>query len=275
MKHFYRKILSTCIFVLTSITISAYDCEIDGILYELSDNEATVVCPDILSVDEANYSVVLSHYYSGDLVIPSSITYKGNVYSVTAIRSSAFMYSPNLISITIPNSVTTIGSGIFAGCSNLESIIVSSDNPVYDSRENCNAIIETSTNTLIAGCKNTVIPNTTTAIGGSAFADCYGLPSITIPNKTTDIGFQAFSGCSGLTTISVESGNTKYDSRDNCNAIIETESNTLIAGCQNTIIPNSVTTIGNCSFFNCANITSINIPNSVTTIDSNAFMYCI
>ena len=275
MKHYYRKILSMCLFVLTSITVSAYDCEIDGILYELSDNEATVVCPDVLSYDEANYSVVLSHYYSGDLVIPSSITYEGVVYNVTAIGYSAFMYSPNLTSVTIPNSITSIANGaIFQGCDNLESIKVSSDNPVYDSRENCNAIIETSTNTLIAGCKNTVIPNTVTAIGGGAFYDCYGLTSITIPNKVTDIGSQAFSGCIGLINISVDSGNTKYDSRDNCNAIIETESNTLISGCQNTIIPNSVTGISGWAFEHCVNIASINIPNSVTAIGSYAFDNC-
>ena len=298
MKHYYRKILSMCLFVLTSITVSAYDCEIDGILYELSDNEATVVCPDVLSYDEANYSVVLSHYYSGDLVIPSSITYEGVVYNVTAIGYSAFMYSPNLTSVTIPNSITSIANGaIFQGCDNLESIKVSSDNPVYDSRENCNAIIETSTNTLIAGCKNTVIPNTVTAIGGGAFYDCYGLTSITIPNKVTDIGSQAFSGCTNLSSITIGNGltqitydafrhckslesikvasdNPTYDSRDNCNAIVNTETNQIVVGCKTTTFPNSVTGISEGAFYGCNGLNSIYIGGGVKTIGRMAFAYC-
>ena len=90
----------------------------------------------------------------------------------------------------------------------------------------------------------------------------------------TSIGSSAFSYCSGLTSIVVEDGNTSYDSRDNCNAIIEIESNTLIVGCKNTIIPSSVTSIGNGAFYYCSGLTSVIIPNSVTNIGNNAFYYC-
>jgi len=101
-----------------------------------------------------------------------------------------------------------------------------------------------------------------------------GLTSVIIPNSVTNIGDQAFTLCSGLTSIVVESGNSKYDSRDNCNAIIESSTNTLIFGCQNTTIPNSVTSIGNNAFEKCIGLTSIIIPNSVTTIGTGSFYKC-
>jgi hypothetical protein len=113
-----------------------------------------------------------------------------------------------------------------------------------------------------------------TSIGGSAFWECFGLTSITIPNSVTSIGDSAFYGCTGLTSIVVENGNSKYDSRNNCNAIIETASNTLIAGCNNSIIPNSVTSIGDFAFYGCSGLTSITIPNSVTSIGNGAFWGC-
>ena len=194
--------------------------------------------------------------------------------SVTSIAGSAFMDCSGLTSLTIGNSVTSIGNQAFEGCSGLTSISVESGNTVYDSRKNCNAIIEKTTNTLVVGCKNTVIPNSVTSIAGSAFRGCSGLTSVTIPNSVTSIAGNAFSGCSGLTSITVESGNTVYDSRENCNAIIKTSTNELVVGCKNTIIPNGVTSIGSYAFEACSGLTSVTIPNSVTSIGSSAFYGC-
>ena len=216
--------------------------------------------------------------------------------SVTTIGDEVFISCTGLTSVTIGKGVTTIGDGAFFDCPSLESIIIEYDNFVYDSRDNSNAIIETETSTLITGCKNTVIPVSVTAIGDGAFCGCSGLTSITIPNSVTTIGEGAFFGCTGLTsitipksvtkigdgiftatgleTIIVENSNPVYDSRDNGNAIIETKTNTLIAGCKNTVIPSSVTTINDFAFFLCPGLTSIVIPNSVTSIGECAFAGC-
>ena len=194
--------------------------------------------------------------------------------SVTSIGVGAFFGCSGLTSVTILKSVTSIGSGAFAGCAGLNSIIVERGNSKYDSRENCNAIIETASNTLIAGCKITTIPNSVTSIGENAFSGCTGLTSVTILKSVTSIGSGAFAGCAGLNSIIVERGNSKYDSRENCNAIIETASNTLIAGCKITTIPNSVTSIGENAFLGCIGLTSVIIPNSVERIGESAFRYC-
>ena len=219
------------------------------------------------------------------IVIPSSVTNIGDY---------AFNSCTSLSSIFISNSVTNIGYRTFAGCYGLISMIVENGNIVYDSRENCNAIIETATNTLISGCQNTIIPESVMSIGDYAFYHCRDLTSISIPsnvlsigdyafvnchslssvfisNSVTNIGYMAFASCFDLASILVDSENTTYDSRDNCNAIIETATNTLIAGCQNTVIPNSVTSIGDRAFYDCRNLSSITIPNSITSIGSRAF----
>jgi hypothetical protein len=161
--------------------------------------------------------------------------------SVIAIQHGAFAGCTSLTSIEIPGSVTLIYRRAFIGCSGLEQIIVDSENTVFDSRENCNAIINSTTYDLVIGCKNTVIPSSVTTIGNYAFDYCTGLTSIEIPNSVTSIGNYAFSGCSGLSSIE---------------------------------IPNSVISIGVFAFSGCSSLTSIEIPNSVTSLDYSVFSYC-
>ena len=308
----------------------------------------------------------------GDLIIPNTVTYNGITYSVTEIATGAFNDCNELTNIVIPNTVTAIRNSAFqscvgltsitipasvvyiehqggscrqpfTNCSNLTSIVVEDGNTVFDCRNNCNAIIETATNTLILGCMNTTIPNSVTSIGSDAFYGCRGLCSLTIPNSVSEIGMDAFGGwpcgipniiyegnatgspwgavthngfmdgflvykdasrtylssccksaegavtipstvdtidqyafrwCTGLSTIVVESGNAVYDSRSNCNAIIETTTNTLLFGFKTTTIPNSVTSIGDFAFEECSGLTAVTIPNTVTSIGYRAFDGC-
>ncbi len=203
----------------------------------------------------------------GNIVIPSV----HNGLPVTAIDH--FGLTDNTFSVVIPPSVTSIGSNSFSGCHNLSSIEVDIDNPVYDSRDNCNAIIETATNTLIAGCKNTVIPDSVTSIADSAFSNCGYLESIEIPAGVISIGKRLFSTFNSLASIKVDPGNKVYDSRNDCNAIIETATNTLITGCKGTVIPDSVTSIGDYAFYGSL-ITSLLIPDSVISVGYDALSDC-
>ena len=237
-------------------------------------------CTGLTSVTIPN-SVI--HILSSAFYGCSSLTSISIPSSVCHIGDNAFYGCKGLKSIDIPNSVDTLGSFVFSYCA-LTSITVESNNPRYDSRDNCNAIIETATNMLVVGCQNTIIPRSVSSISSGAFIGCENLTSIFIPNTVTSIGIETYENnndtsyyqynpfeyCNGLSSIVVENGNPVYDSQDNCNAIIETITNTLIVGCRNAIIPNTVTTIGNYAF--CYNsLTEIDIPNSVTIIDDYAF----
>ena len=203
-------------------------------------------------------------------VIPPTLASESAITSivipdnVTAIGYSAFENCLSLTSVTLGNSLTSLGSETFMNCSQLASISIPS------------SVTEIS-QFLFKGCSSLpsiTIPSSVTTISSQAFYGCSSLPSITIPSSVTSIASNAYNGCVGLMSIEVEAGNKVYDSRDNCNALIETATNTLMVGCRNTVIPNTVATIGPGAFVNQAEITQIEIPNSVTIINNSAFSGC-
>lgn len=184
--------------------------------------------------------------------------------SVTSIDDWAFGHCSSLISVTIPKNVQTIGESVFAACTSLNSVIVESGNPNYDSRDNCNAIIETATNTLVAGCHRTIIPNSVTAIGNYAFAYHSEIPSVIIPNGVTVIGNYAFASCSGFTSVTLPGNITSIGEsafRD-------------CTGLTSFVIPNGVTEISNHTFYMCTGLTSVTISGSITSIGQGAFASC-
>ena len=176
-------------------------------------------------------------------------------------RTSSKSYLKALI---IPNSVKKIGGHSFAGCYNLNSISISNS-------------LEEIGNGAFKGChslRSFIFPHSLKIIGDETFYDCRNLQTIFIPNSLEFIGSYAFKGCENVKTINVDKKNSIYDSRDNCNAIIETKSNTLIVGCASSVIPNGVVKIGDSAFWGCIVLKSLLIPEGVEEISIEAFWGC-
>jgi hypothetical protein len=244
----------TCLFMTYSSTPSEFT--VGDLIYRVNDDQVSVTV--IGHVDGYNAT--------GDLIIPESVSYEGHNYTVTTIGESAFLYCFYLTNLSIPNTVTTIEASAFAYCQGFTGDLV--------------------------------IPNSVTTVGYGAFQICPGFDGdLIIGSSVTEIGDYAFNSCDGMTgTLYIPSGvqslggnsfgycafsgivvdpeNSVYDSRNDCNAIIETSTNELTTGCKNTVIPNSITAIGNNAFKGITGMTSIEIPNSVVSIGDNAFAFC-
>lgn len=291
----------------------------EGLLFELMD-------------DGQSYRLIGYNEISGstyDIKIPKK--YKG--LPVTTIGEKALIGN-YAISVYIPETITCFEGIQYTGY-NVSSIVVDEKNKLFDSRNKCNAVIESSTNKLIIGCGDTVIPNTVKEIGEYAFYMTFFDPTIVIPDSVVKIGDYAFSltyidaidipesvkelgkrvfmestlkavrlpksleviddqcfAYTGLVSLTIYGNANKigngitmscpllhslevidnpiYDSRENCNAIIETKTNTLIAGIVTTVIPKSVLAIARFALFgNC--IETMFIPNNIQYIGDFAF----
>ena len=303
----------------------AYDVKVDDIYYNLNQEEMTA------EVTYATSSMV-SIDYIDDVTIPSSFEYQGTTYKVSSIGNFAFANCMKLNAVTIPNgvvsisnyafmdcsslaslfipvSVTHIGRGICRGCTYLESIVVDPDNEIYNSANGSNVIVETSTNALIAGCRNSVIPDGVKIIAEESFTGCQSLTSIvipdgveriedrafagcgrlscpiSIPNSVTTIGKKAFYGCpiteltlgSGLKEISREAfAYTQITSLTIPEGVNQINAGTFMGNALLATVEfaDNVTAIGDSAFYRCNNLAYIDIPGTISVIGEDAFAGC-
>ena len=197
---------------------------------------------------------------TGAVTIPATIA----GYPVTTVATSAFADCAGITAITIGKNVTTIGNSAFSGCTGLETIAVDAGNLVYIAAGNC--LIEKSSKTLIAGCKNSTIPvdGSVTAIGTMAFYNCTGLAEIVIPDTVKTVGASAFEGCKNLTSADLGKG-------------VTTIGNSAFFGCSKLeaiAIPDSVTAMGVYAFSGCTGLTTVTMGEGLTTIGNSTFSGC-
>lgn len=284
-----RKLMTLLLALMLPVTIYAlppynydnYEFEVDGIYYKI---EGNVACVTFQRYEYGNH---LSDYH-GDVVIPSTVTYQDQTYSVKIIDGYAFNYCEGLRSITIPESITTIRGSAFYLCTGLTRVTIFdieawcratiSSNPLLYAHHlylNDTEVtdleipdgINTIQNNAFQGCSgllSVTIPNSVVTIGDNAFEDCTGLTSIEIPNSVTEIGWVAFDGCTNLKNVTL--GNS-----------VSIICGSAFEGCTsltNIEIPNSVTDIGSNAFGGCTGLSSVRIGNSVTAINSGAFKGC-
>ena len=183
-----------------------------------------------------------------------------------AEKASPFFYAKTMklngepvTDLVFPEGISTIGAYAFAEYKGLKSVVIGNDvtSVAEGAFQGC------------TGLKDVTIGSSVTSVGQYAFRNCTGMQNLVVGNSVNSIGNQAFRNCGDLRSIVVVKGNSKYDSRDNCNALIETATNKLLVGCRNTIIPGTVKTIADLAFSYCKGLTYVNIPNSVTSITTN------
>ena len=201
--------------LLTQVVSAANGVLINGIYYQLDSSKKEAEVTNGPNSDVSIFDNTSLTYYTNTITIPQSVTYNGVTYKVTSIGQNAFAVNRRLKKVNLPESVVSIQENAFTCCDDMQSIY--------------------------------------------------------IPKSVKYIESGAFYGCIGLNSVVVDKDNKNYDSRNNCNGIIETETSELIFGNQNTKIPNSVTRIGEWAFAGQSLLTTVDIPNSVTSIGSWAF----
>lgn len=273
MKRFLIFISSITFF----LSAHANGVEIGGIYYLLNNDDHTA------SVTYMGEEPNMENNYTGDIIIPDTIHYESQPYTITSIDSCAFFLCWNLTSISIPQTVKKIGNRAFVICTSLNSInLPDSLTSIGDfAFQSCNQLttlhfpnkLESIGKSAFShsGLTEAILNEGLLSIEEDAFGNCTDLIHLRIPSSVKYINHYAFHMCYNLESIIIDSNNNTYDSRENCNALIETATNYLIIGCQATVIPYSVKTIGSEAFQYCKGLKNINFPNSVQKIYDSAF----
>ena len=267
-----QKLLLISCMVFLSAFVRANDVVLDGIKYHIVYDDMIIGLPSYAFVVANN-----EHPYSGKITIKNTIDVKKGfdgqgdevTIQVRGVDIEAFKNCDNLTSVTLSANFECFGRGYdkrpdnmigrdnpFIGCESLEEIIVNEENGKYDSRDGCNAIIETSSNRLIYGCKNTVIPNSVKSISDYAFYGCTGLTSLNIPEEVDLIGWRAFSGCTGLLTVSLSHSTIEECAFENCTGLSSADISDLHLG---------YNAFGNCTGLKSVSIHGHVMPNTNVT----------
>lgn len=283
MKTKFQESLLAIACLLCSIGVQAHDFELNGIYYNItSDTDHTVA---VTHYGDAADGVADEYKYTGAVAIPESVTYNEVTYDVTTIGNKAFYQCAGLTEITIPNSIISVENNAFDGCSGLTEVTIPSSITSLGDYSFANTYGLKTINFNADNCSCNVAPfamsNATTinigesvkSIPNDVFGELKDLANVFIPAGVSYISSRAFFG-SMIKNIAVDENNAVYDSRENCNAIIETATNKLILGSGYTIIPEGITSIDDLAFVYNLNLTSITIPSSVTTIGEQSFLFC-
>ena len=337
-----KYILTSLLALLLPLCALAHDFVVDGVCYNVISEEHKLCEVTYFKKESGELH---QNFYNDVVFIPETVDFDGKRYFVSAIGQYAFHSQNELLSVVMPKTIKTIDIAAFYRCKKLNSLTipagvekiefgafmslvslkylaVDEGNKVYDSRQGCNAIIETETNTLLIGCKSTTIPDGVEVIASNAFEplcsrggksvafdipgsvkvikeyafhSCDWLSAVTLRDGLEEIGKQAFWGTSiesivipktvekidpyafyntnQLKSIKVDKKNKVYDSRNGCNAIIESATHRLQVACSGTIIPDGVRIIGESSFYR-KQIANVAIPKSVVEIEDYAFCSC-
>lgn len=290
-----KKLFLSMLLLALPLLACAYDAEVDGIYYNLNSEEKTA---EVTYQSKDLYDNVIS-VYTGSVDIPDNFTYDGVGYTVTSIGNSAFYNCSSLISVTIPNSVTSVADNAFSGCYGLpvENGVKYADTYLIEVVDKTQSTypIKDGTRFIAArafyDCRNLTsveIPNSVITIGERAFYDCRYLTSVDIGNSVTYIGSHAFSNCYSLTSVIIPNSVTSIGSSAfySCNGLISVTIGNSVASIEenafkdcssltSVTIGNSVTNIGNYAFYGCSGLTSVTIGNSVENIGRGAFGNCI
>lgn len=245
MKKLIKNFIALQCAVFFTVNVFAYNFTVDGIYYNINaDNNSVSV----------TYKTTNYNSYSGDIVIPSVVSYNGVDYAVTKIGDEAFRYCRNLTSVVIPNSITYIGAASFIGCKSLTSILIPNSVTYigHSSFGRCEVL------------DSVIVPNSVTSIGEKAFYECLSLTYISLPNSLTYLSEGMFKGCTSLVSIILPNSITImeghiFESCTNLNSVT---------------IPEGVTSLGEWTFWNCSGLSSITIPMNVESIGDYSFSNC-